>query len=122
VGYASGVVPRIPLNLVLLQGIRVLGIQLRDLAAHRPDEIHRNEEELMGLLAGGYVTPHVGAVFGLEQATAALRYVADGRAIGTVVLDVASPGLGSPCPDSPCLGSPCLGSQWPDSAGTTAST
>jgi NADPH2:quinone reductase len=122
VGFASGVIPRIPLNLVLLNGIRVLGIQLRDLAVHRPDEVHRNEEELMGLLAGGYVTPHVGAVFGLEQAAAALRYVADGRAIGTVVLDVASPGLESPCLGSPCLGSPCLESQWPESAGTTAST
>jgi NADPH2:quinone reductase len=122
VGYASGVIPRIPLNLVLLNGIRVLGIQLRDLAVHRPDEVHRNEEELMGLLAGGYVTPHVGAVFGLDQAAAALRYVADGRAIGTVVLDVASPCLASPCLESPCLESPCLESQWPESAGMTAST
>ena len=111
VGYASGIIPRIPLSLVLLNGIRVLGIQLRDLAAHRPDEVHRNEEELMGLLAGGYVTPHVGAVFGLEQAAAALRYVADGRAIGTVVLDVASPCLESQWPEF----------QWPDSARTTAS-
>jgi NADPH2:quinone reductase len=127
VGFASGVIPRIPLNLVLLNGIRVLGIQLRDLAVHRPDEVHRNEEELMGLLAGGYVTPHVGAVFGLEQAAAALRYVADGRAIGTVVLDVASPCLASPCWESPCWESPCQESpcqefQWPESAGTTAST
>ena len=80
VGYASGVIPRIPLNLVLLKGIRVLGIQLRDLATHLPDEVRRNEEELIGLLAARYVTPHVGAVFALEQAAAALRYVADGRA------------------------------------------
>jgi NADPH:quinone reductase len=105
VGYASGIIPRIPLNLVLLKGIRVLGIQLRDLAAHLPDEVHRNEEELMGLLAGGYVTPHVGAVFALEQAAAALRYVAGGRAIGKVVLDVSAPAT-----------------QWPDSAGISAST
>ena len=105
VGYASGVIPRIPLNLVLLKGISVLGFQLRDLAAHRPDEVRRNEEELIGLLAGGYVTPRIGAVFALEQAAAALRYVADGRAVGKVVLDVSA--------SSP---------QWPDRAGTSAST
>ena len=105
VGHASGVIPRIPLDLVLLKGIRILGLQLRDLAAHRPDEVRRNEEELIGLLAGGYVTPHIGAVFALEQAAAALRYVADGRAVGKVVLDVSAP-----VP------------QWPDRAGTTAST
>jgi NADPH:quinone reductase len=91
VGYASGVIPRIPLNLVLLKGIRILGMQLCDLAAHRPDEVRRNEEELLGLLAAGTVVPHVGAVFGLEEAAAALRYVADGRAIGKVVLEVWVP-------------------------------
>jgi NADPH2:quinone reductase len=88
VGYASGVIPRIPLNLVLLKGVRILGIQLRDLVANWPDEVRRNERELMGLLASRRVTPHIGAVFGLEEAAAALRYVADGRAIGKVVLDV----------------------------------
>lgn len=62
-------------------------------------------EELIGLLAGGYVTPRIGAVFALEQAAAALRYVAGGRAVGKVVLDVSAPV-----------------SQWPDRAGTTAST
>jgi len=96
VGYASGVIPRIPLNLVLLKGIRVLGIQLRDLAAHLPDEVRRDEEELMELLAAGRVTPHIGAGFALEEAAAALRYVADGRAIGKVVLDITAPGPAVP--------------------------
>ena len=35
VGYASGTIPRIPLNLVLLKGVRVLGFQFRDFATHR---------------------------------------------------------------------------------------
>lgn len=33
VGYASGVIPRIPLNLVLVKAIHVLGFQLQDVAA-----------------------------------------------------------------------------------------
>ena len=49
VGYASGVIPRIPLNLVLLKGVRVLGFQFRDFVAHAPDEFRRNEDELTGL-------------------------------------------------------------------------
>ena len=36
------------------------------------------------------VIPHIGATFTLDEVAAALRYVADGRAIGKVVLDVAS--------------------------------
>jgi NADPH:quinone reductase len=89
VGYASGSVPRIPLNLVLLKGIRVLGFQLRDFAA-RSEDFARNERELAALLAAGRALPHIGATFPLAEAAAALRHVADGHAIGKVVLTVAS--------------------------------
>jgi NADPH:quinone reductase len=89
VGYASGVIPRIPLNLVLLKGIHILGFQFIDFATHSPDERVRNERELTELLASGQVRPHIGATFELAQAAEAMRYVADGRAIGKVVLDIA---------------------------------
>jgi NADPH2:quinone reductase len=89
VGYASGDIPRIPLNLVLLKGVRVLGFEFRAFIAHAPDEFARNERELDALLAAGRVVPHIGAAFPLDEAAAALRFVADGRAIGKVVVDVA---------------------------------
>jgi len=89
VGYASGTVPRIPLNLVLLKGCRILGFQFRDFAAHAPEELRHNEAVLLELLAAGRALPHIGARFKLPEAAAALRYVADGKAIGKVVLDVS---------------------------------
>jgi NADPH:quinone reductase-like Zn-dependent oxidoreductase len=88
VGYASGTVPRIPLNLVLLKGCKILGFQFRDFAAHAPDELARNEAELLSLLADGTALPHIGATFKLAEAAAALRHVADGKAIGKVVLAI----------------------------------
>jgi NADPH2:quinone reductase len=88
VGYASGVIPRIPLNLVLLKGVQVLGFQFIDFATHEPDEFARNEADLAALLVSGRAAPHIGATFGLEQTVDALRLVADGRAIGKVVIDV----------------------------------
>jgi NADPH2:quinone reductase len=91
VGYASGVIPAIPLNLVLLKGVHVLGFQFLDFATHAPDERARDERELLDLLAAGRVFPHVGARFGLDDAARALRHVADGRAVGKVVLDVGAP-------------------------------
>jgi NADPH:quinone reductase len=89
VGYASGVIPRIPLNLVLLKGVRILGFQFIDFATHVPDELARNEGELLALLAEGRAFPHIGARFSLDDAAAALRHVADGHAVGKVVLEVA---------------------------------
>jgi NADPH2:quinone reductase len=88
VGFAAGI-PRIPLNLVLLKGVHVLGFQFIDFATHRPDELRRNDDELLALFASKRVVPHIGASFPLVEAASALRYVADGRAIGKVLLDVA---------------------------------
>jgi NADPH:quinone reductase len=87
-GYASGAVPRIPLNLVLLKGCRILGFQLRGFAANEPDETRRNEAELRALFAQGRAFPYIGATFTLDQTAAALRHVADGKAVGKVVLDI----------------------------------
>jgi NADPH2:quinone reductase len=61
---------------------------MRDFGTHQHDELERNDAELMELLASGRVVPHIGASFSLAEAAAALRYVADGRAIGKVVLDL----------------------------------
>jgi NADPH2:quinone reductase len=88
VGYASGSIPRIPLNLVLLKGIQIVGFEFRNFATHERGELRRNEEELLELLASGRIVPYIGASWGLEDVVAALRFVADRQAIGKVVLDV----------------------------------
>jgi NADPH2:quinone reductase len=85
VGFASGVIPRIPLNLVLVKGVHILGFQFQDVP---PDEFARNEEELREHLVSGRVLPHVCAIYPLAEAVAALRHVADGRAIGKVLIDL----------------------------------
>jgi NADPH2:quinone reductase len=89
VGYASGSIPRIPLNLVLLKGFRILGFEFRAFGTHAPEEYRRNEDELLELLASHRVVPHIGASFALDDVVAALRYVGDGLAIGKVVLDIS---------------------------------
>ncbi|OAN38595.1 NADPH:quinone oxidoreductase family protein [Mycolicibacterium iranicum] len=86
VGFASGAIPRIPLNLVLIKGIAVLGFQFHDVP---PDEFTRNEAELRQLLVAGRIEPHVGAIFSLDETAAALRHVGDGRAIGKVLIDLS---------------------------------
>jgi NADPH2:quinone reductase len=85
VGYASGTIPRIPLNLVLVKGIHVLGFQFQDVP---PAEFTRNEAELQVLLTSGVVTPHIGKQYPLSETAAALRHVADGKAIGKVLITI----------------------------------
>jgi NADPH2:quinone reductase len=85
VGFASGAIPRIPLNLVLVKGVHVLGFQFQDVP---PDEFASNEDELRAHLVSGRVLPHVCAVYPLAETVAALQHVADGRAIGKVLIDL----------------------------------
>ncbi|BBX69159.1 NADPH:quinone oxidoreductase family protein [Mycolicibacterium psychrotolerans] len=85
VGFASGTIPRIPLNLVLIKGVHVLGFQFQDVPA---EEFARTEEEMRTLLADRRVVPHIGAVYPLTEIAAALRHVADGRAVGKVLIDL----------------------------------
>lgn len=88
IGYASGRIPCVPLNLVLVKDIQLHGLNLHTLATRSPVEFRRSEQELNDLLATRRVLPHIGATFQLDEAPAALRQVADGRAIGKVVLDL----------------------------------
>jgi NADPH:quinone reductase len=91
VGFASGEIARIPLNLVLLKGISVLAFDQRSFAANRPDLRQRDEAELLALLAAGRLRPRVTASFPLDRAPEALETVAGRRVLGKTVVNV-SPG------------------------------
>jgi NADPH2:quinone reductase len=86
VGFASGEIPRIPLNLVLLKGCVVKGFEIRTFSQVEPELAARDEAELVELLASGRIVPHVSAVHDLEHAADALDEVAGRRSTGKVLL------------------------------------
>jgi NADPH2:quinone reductase len=88
-GYAAGSIPSIRLNLVLLKGITVRGMEIRTFVSDRPDDSARDMRELTQMFATGVIRPYIGARFPLAETAAALRLVADRKAIGKVVIDVA---------------------------------
>jgi NADPH:quinone reductase len=87
-GYASGTIPSIPLNLVLLKGITIRGMEIRTFMGDRPDDAARDVQELAQLFAAGKVRPYIGARFSLSETPAALRHVAERKVLGKVVIDV----------------------------------
>jgi NADPH2:quinone reductase len=88
-GYASGVIPSIPLNLVLLKGITVRGMEIRTFMGDRPEDAARDMQELAQMFADGMIRPYIGARFPLSETPAALRHVAERKVLGKVVIDVA---------------------------------
>jgi NADPH:quinone reductase len=86
VGFASGEIPRIPLNLVLLKGCVIKGFEIRTFAQVEPELTARDERELIELLSSGRVVPHISAVYDLDHAAEALGEVAGRRSTGKVLL------------------------------------
>jgi NADPH2:quinone reductase len=87
VGFASGEIPRIPLNLVLLKGVIVKGFEIRTFSEHAPVEARRDHEELDELFRAGKIRPYVSAVYPLDGVPAALADLAERRAVGKIVID-----------------------------------
>jgi NADPH:quinone reductase len=90
VGFASGEIPRIPLNLVLLKGCVIKGFEIRTFATVEPELAERDQRELIELLASGKLEPHISAVYDLDRAADALNAVAGRRSTGKVLLSCAA--------------------------------
>lgn len=88
-GYAAGSIPAIPLNLVMLKDITIRGMEIRTFMGDYPDECARDIAELSQMFADGKIRPYIGARFPLAETAAALRFVADRKVLGKVIIDVA---------------------------------
>jgi NADPH2:quinone reductase len=88
IGFASGAIPRIPLNLLLLKVITLEGFSMGPFAEHHPDLASRDESELYERFVAGDLRPHIGARFPLDEAASALKLLQGRQAVGKVIIDV----------------------------------
>jgi NADPH:quinone reductase len=86
IGFASGDIPKIPLNLLLLKQASVVGVFWGAYARARPADNAKNFAELFGWYAQGLLRPHVSETFPLERYREALDVVMNRRAKGKVAL------------------------------------
>jgi NADPH:quinone reductase-like Zn-dependent oxidoreductase len=90
VGFAAGEIPRIPLNLVLLKGVIVRGMEMRSIMEAVPELVRRDQRELKELFVAGKIHPHVSAVYPLGDTAIALRSMVERTATGKVLIDVTA--------------------------------
>ena len=91
VGYACGEIPRIPLNLVLLKGVQIRGLDIRTFADNAPERAAEAEASVDRLVAEG-LRPRISAVYPLREVVEAMQAVASGQTLGKVVLEMGSEG------------------------------
>lgn len=86
IGFATGDIPRFPLNLVLLKSCQVVGVDWGGSAAREPAINVRLRDELGQLLAAGKLRPRAPKTYPLEAAGQALRALLDRKLAGKAVL------------------------------------
>jgi NADPH2:quinone reductase len=88
VGFASGSIPKIPLNLPLLKTASIVGVFWGDFAMRNPKENMRNTRTLMQWHEEGRLRPHIHAIYKLKDAAKALEAIIDRKVRGKLVLEI----------------------------------
>ena len=86
IGFASGPIPAMPLNLALLKGASLVGVFWGSWAARAPMESRKNFDELIAMIDGGKFSPLVTEVYSLDDYKAAFASISERRAKGKVIL------------------------------------
>jgi NADPH2:quinone reductase len=86
IGFASGEIPKPPLNLALLKGCDIRGVFWGEFLNREPAAHRANMAELLADATSGAISAHVHAVYPLEAYVEALGVIARREALGKVIL------------------------------------
>ena len=86
VGFATGDIPSLPLNLPLLKGASVTGVFWGEFARRDPRGNARNLQTMIGWMKEGRMKLHVSKTYPLEGAAQALRDLEARKVMGKVVI------------------------------------
>lgn len=86
VGFASGTIPQLPVNLALLKGAAVLGVFWGAFAQRQPEDNAANFRQLFAWHAEGKLKPLVSQTFTLAEGGAAIERLAQRQAVGKLVV------------------------------------
>ena len=99
VGFASGDIPQIPANYLLIKNISAVGIAMSGYRLRQTELMGNMFPTLLGWYAAGRLKPHTSFQFPLEQTAEALQTILDRRSTGKVVIRVRGVDSGVMPPD-----------------------
>jgi NADPH2:quinone reductase len=88
IGFTSGQIPSVPMNLPLLKNYSIVGVFAGAWAEKFPEQAVRMKDTVAQLLAEGKIRPHIDRVLPLEQVKEAMRAVANRTVQGRIVLKI----------------------------------
>jgi NADPH2:quinone reductase len=86
-GFASGAIPRIPLNLVLLKGCSIIGVFWTSFVEREPEQHRANMVQLLDWCKDGLISPHIHGSFALIETATALSLIEGRQVTGKVIVN-----------------------------------
>ncbi|EEW26305.1 NADPH:quinone oxidoreductase family protein [Rhodobacter ferrooxidans] len=86
IGFASGKVPQIPANLLLVKNLSVIGLYWGGYLKFRPEVLTQSLATLFQWFAEGSLAPHIGATLPFARAPEALELLRSRQTTGKVVV------------------------------------
>lgn len=91
IGFASGDIPQIPANHLLVKNIDAIGFYWGGYLKWAPERLAGSLAELMQMYEAGQLSPHIGATRPLAQAAEALELLRSRKVAGKVVVTMGEP-------------------------------
>jgi NADPH:quinone reductase len=88
VGFASGDIPKIPLNLLLLKGCDALGVFWGEAVKRDPAGHRANMRQVLEWVAAGKLNPRIHGTYALDDIREALAVIDSRAAVGKVILKI----------------------------------
>merc|ERR1712178_586333 len=86
VGFASGEIPKIPANLLLLKSCSVMGVYWGSYSQKKPRDFLESVLIPSDHLQKGEIGPHISQTFELEKINEAFDYIKSRKSTGKVVI------------------------------------
>lgn len=86
VGFASGDIPMIKSNYLLVKNIAVSGLQWSDYRERDPEWVACVQDQIFALYSAGKLKPHISRTFPLENYAEALNRLKAGQAMGKIII------------------------------------
>lgn len=88
IGFASGTIPELPVNLTLVKNMSVVGVYWGAYRKRNSAVLQQSWRQLLEWLAEGALSPHISATYPLAQTPTALASLMERRATGKVVVTI----------------------------------
>jgi NADPH2:quinone reductase len=88
IGFASGDIPQIPANHLLVKNLNVLGFYWGGYLGFKPNVVTDSLKQLLEWYADGKLHPHVSHALPLDQANQGMQLLRDRKSTGKVVIKI----------------------------------